>query len=735
MANPERRLNQLLLVDETAFGLLLVWLYMVLDATQQDHLGAHWLTRLMDGNAEHPQWSAVANAEQVGLMLGLAGLIGYCRLHRLLRRVRPKKLSEVDAAFDDSAGGIAQRMFKRRPLFLATANLTDLNACCVLSFPRQYVIVGGGLRLLWRKAPAQAGGIIAHECMHLAKRDTLLLIGTWYTFIAYCLLLGIDLVRRQWEFWGKLAELIPVWREVGLDVFSGILRNLLVSQTVGFPSLVSALVVGVFLRHMMRLREFFADEGAAQQGHRQGIADHLMLASRHESPTFRLFRSFHPSARDRLERVAAGEGWGRVDGLFCLAGGLIISRLLAALPAPADISCPGPSGNQDIWSAFVACMQADVRFLFVGVLYSAILVSMCFLIVHHAYRTIMTRRARRCYWGDTVQAVCEVWAFAALGAILGELTTTSVLIAAGNIFAYDVVPPTESFDHAVASAISVAIVLLQLVVACSIVVRFTARRFHPSKVARMLEFAVFMVAALVLSYPLLNVPMMLIYEFAPPLRLGEHVAGWDRATTAIMHGTPNPAEVFLYCATLVLASAAISHILTRVRGGKPYLPGDLHRERLLPDSEWPQQAIAMSSAGTEAARMVGRRWAPLSASAAAAGVAVVLALLIRPDDPPASARPVKFSFNYPYGALAGTRSWVHYGKGLWSETYPDGKTRTTFREAGRMRHAGCGSTIVERQDVPSFKILIPDKGCKTMWLWVRSGEEDWQFLGVMQEVD
>jgi hypothetical protein len=135
MASPERRLDQLRLADDTAFGLLLVWLYMVLDATQQNGVVSQWLIRWTDGAAADSRWTALPGLAQAGVMLGLAALIGYVRLRRLLRRVRPRKLSEMDAAFDDDATAIARRLVRRSPLFLATPSLTDTNACCVLRFP------------------------------------------------------------------------------------------------------------------------------------------------------------------------------------------------------------------------------------------------------------------------------------------------------------------------------------------------------------------------------------------------------------------------------------------------------------------------------------------------------------------------------------------------------------------------------------------------------------------------
>lgn len=728
MAKPGR-LNQLRLADDTAFGLSLVWVYMVLDATQQVNLGANWLTRWTGNDASDPQWSLFASAAQVMFLLGLAGVIGYFRLHRLLHRVKPRRLSDVDAVFDEGATYIAQRLVKRMPLFVATANLSDTNACCVLAYPRQYVIVGGGLRLLWRKAAAQAGGIVAHECMHLAKRDTFLLIGTWYTFIAYCLLLSLNLVLHQGLFWGKVIALVPAWLETG-NAVAGIVRNLIVSGVVGFPPLISALVIGLILRHMMRLREFIADEGAAQQGYRQGIVENLARAARNESLAFRLFRSFHPSARDRLERVAVGSGWARVDRLYCLGCGLIIARIMNALPMPLELACEGPSGTEDTWTVLVNCLQTDWHAWIVAVFYTAILLSVAFLIVHHTYRTVMTVRARRRYWPDAAQVVCEVWAFAVAGTLLGELTESGILRAATEIIVFDMVPVTEKFDHAIAASISVSSTLLLLVVATGVVVSFTARRFHPSRLFRTIGFVAAIAGAAVLSMVSISIPLMFFYEFGGVLRL-ENVVEWERSTTPIMRGTPNPVEMVVHIIVLILAVATISHLLKSRRAGKPNPASDVHQERLVPDEDWAVSGYAVPASGASSAPISRRSWALLCMAIAGA---VTLVMFLRSVDTAALERPTKFTFNYPHGDKAGIRIWMRNREGVWSERYADGKIYGTFREVGRIRRQGCDGTVVERRDTPAFKVFIPDKRCKNLSLLARNGEGEWGILGMMRPI-
>lgn len=98
-------------------------------------------------------------------------------------------------------------------------------------------------------------------------------------------------------------------------------------------------------------------------------------------------------------------------------------------------------------------------------------------------------------------------------------------------------------------------------------------------------------------------------------------------------------------------------------------------------------------------------------------------------------RPVRFTFDYPYGDLAGTRYWTQVKDGVWIETYPDGKLFSPFREIGRSTYDSCKGIVVQRQDATALKIFIPDKGCEKMWLWAQAGGSGWGFLGQMNGVE
>ncbi|MGS1009156.1 M48 family metalloprotease [Achromobacter anxifer] len=725
------RLNQLQLVDDTRIGLFLVWAYIVLDATQQRDLGAFWLTWWTGNSSRDARWSVLESAVQVALVLSLAGAIGYFRLRRLLSRVRPRKLSDTDAVLDAGASSIARGVVKRSPLFLTTSNLTDTNACCVLSFPRQYVIVGGGLRLLWRKAPAQAAAILAHECMHLAKRDTLLLIGTWYTFIAYCLLLVFNFSLNQAYFWSQFVEKIPSWKEAGLDVARGVGPNVLVIGVAGFPSVISALVIGLILRHMMRLREFMADEGAAQHGYRQGIADNLARLAQDKPFAFRLLRSFHPSARDRFERLVTGAGWARVDRLFCFAAGLIIVRVASSLPQPIRLSCDAAKNNQIFWNELVACVQTDMYFFPVLLCFFAIFMGLSFLVFHHAYRTLMTRRARCRYWGDAVHTMAEVWGFATLGAILGMLSTKTVLTTAGEILLLGAVPAWNKVDVAIGFSISASLIFLVMTIACGLVVEYAAKRPVSSGMLRPIGFGVLILMLLFFSHGIVNYLPALMYEYGGIFRL-KSVEGWGVVTNPVMGLLPSLRESFLFWCGLVLMIVLASYAWAKFRVERAYSPSDLNQERLLPNSDFPICEVSMLSSVVKPTYSVRPGGGVFSVAASGA---VVLALFLLPLRPQKLEPPTRFSFDYPYGDKAGIRVWAKNDEGLWSERYPDGKIYGVFREAGRIRQEGCVGTIVERQDLATFKVFIPDKGCKKMWLWAKSGAEKWAFLGEMKKID
>ncbi|SIT13794.1 M48 family metalloprotease [Achromobacter sp. MFA1 R4] len=722
MLNP-RRLNQLLLTDDTRFGLLLVWVYMILEAVQQTYLGGYWLSRWIGNNTNDLWWSVIERGAQVALLLGLAGAIGCFRLYRLIRQVRPRDLSDADPAFSENVTYIAHSIVKQRPRFLATPNLADTNACCVLAWPQQYVIVGGGLRLLWRKAAAQADSIIAHECVHLAKRDTFLLIGTWYTFIAYTLLLTLNLVLHQGLFWGKVIARVPAWLEAG-QAIAGLSRNLIVAGAVGTPPLISALVIGVMLRHILRLREFIADEGAAQQGFRQGLIRNLAVAAENENVSFRLFRSFHPSAADRLERVEMGAGWLHVDRLYCLACGLISARMLEALSNFGGNWCSRTVG-EELWGALVNCLSAEPGLWVAVAFFFVALVGVGLLVVHHAYRTLMSNRAERRRWTDTVLVVLEIWAFSMLGVVLGNFTDSRVVGKVAEIIVFDIVPVSKVFDRALASSIFTSSALLLLLVATGIVVSITAKRFNASRRVRFLGFLTALLVAMTLSSFLVNFSILLMHEFGRLLNFA-NVVGWERSTTSIVQGSPTPVESMMNLIVLALAIGIMSYVLSRYHNCRTNAASDMNSKRLiLRESDAVENAIFQTS--VRSVPIWRAPWVLLFV--AVLGVVGTTAFL-RSVDQIALERPIKFKFEYSHGDKAGTRTWTRSTAGIWSEWYW-GKVYSTFREVGRINLAGCNGTVVERRDYPAFKVFIPDKRCENKSLMARNGESSWAFLGSM----
>ena len=96
-------------------------------------------------------------------------------------------------------------------------------------------------------------------------------------------------------------------------------------------------------------------------------------------------------------------------------------------------------------------------------------------------------------------------------------------------------------------------------------------------------------------------------------------------------------------------------------------------------------------------------------------------------------RPVRFTFDYTFGAYAGSRQWTQVRPGVWIEMYPNGELFSAFREIGQRKLYECEGTVVQRQDSTKLEVFIPDKGCDNR-LWFNAGAE-WAYMGLMKSVE
>ena len=77
------------------------------------------------------------------------------------------------------------------------------------------------------------------------------------------------------------------------------------------------------------------------------------------------------------------------------------------------------------------------------------------------------------------------------------------------------------------------------------------------------------------------------------------------------------------------------------------------------------------------------------------------------------------------------RNWSRRGD-TWIESYVDGRSHE-FRLVGRSSVDNCPGLIARKVE-DGAEVFIPDKGCNNMWLRYRYQQEEWGFLGVMQNI-
>lgn len=349
---PHSRLNQLSLADDTRFGLALISLTLLVQAFHGVHLGGAFITASFGLEVTFENYGWV----QVSMLLSLAFAIALARLTLLKRRVKPVEADLIDQSLAKHATEVARQFAGPKPQFQVTSRLDDPNAFCLPGYPRPSIVLGGGLRLLLRRAKDEASSIIAHECVHISKRDTVFLISSWYLWLAYTLLATTN--------FGVLSILFL--SDFDRDPKIGYW------DAAGFTSLTlfDALIVGFVLRHFINQREYVADEGTAQRGLRNSILTCLNRFSRHArgKRQWILPRLFHPSLEARIGRVKMGRGWDRLDPLFCVGVAVITFRFNVAMQL----------GTVSV--SLVAIVLLHILFF-------------SFVVPHHIYRVVLTKLA------------------------------------------------------------------------------------------------------------------------------------------------------------------------------------------------------------------------------------------------------------------------------------------------------------------------------------------------------
>ena len=323
------RLDQLQLVDDSRLGLALVWMIIILDAAFSSHLGA---ARLFDLFGRTPTELEMA-ALEFALLIGLTVALVAYQFQRARRQLGLRPLADMDARLHADANYVSQRVAAGRPRFLVSANVLDGNAFCLSIGRYPTVVLGGGLRLMLRKKRQQACAIIAHECGHVSAGDTVFLLLAWYTFIAYCCLVILEVVFLQYYFWANIPDFYAQSLAAGLGSWDFLKGNFPLFLSNGILKLLETAGVGVVLAHFIRQREYRADEVAARAGWRAPLIEALVgrVADTRLQP-WSLFARFHPRPALRAARLQDESEWAKIDFFFVAAMSFTPGRLLIKLP-------------------------------------------------------------------------------------------------------------------------------------------------------------------------------------------------------------------------------------------------------------------------------------------------------------------------------------------------------------------------------------------------------------------
>lgn len=383
------RLNQLRLTDDTRIGFALILAFLLLDTHFNPGFGGWRLLYLVQENPapHHVGWL------QNAMLVGVAAALGIARVrrHRAMRVVPVENIDPVLAAL---AARTAGRVAGRRVKFYVTPNILDKNAFSMFSARAPYIILGGGLRREARRNPERAAAVIAHECAHVAAHDTVFLLLTWYAFLAYVALAFLELVLGQAYFWSheKLSSADPSV-EFNFVHFLIVRRHLIFNA--GCANLISIAGVAVALIHFIKQREYRADETASHFGCRETLISVLSDATYGAKPGFlsRILARFHPSATERLQRLADEQWWAHFDWLFVASMAFIISRVRDRVPSIATTISPPVVDGTDVGETLSAVLETVIwtpglwKLLFELVLFLAL----AFIFSLHTYHATATQ--------------------------------------------------------------------------------------------------------------------------------------------------------------------------------------------------------------------------------------------------------------------------------------------------------------------------------------------------------
>ncbi|MCJ0764561.1 M48 family metalloprotease [Variovorax terrae] len=424
--SPER-LNQLKLPDETKLGLGLVIVYLLFDVTQSLTFGG-WQMAEMLGLEPNARTAGVL--QLILLAVISVGLVVW-RRRSILRSLGAQRLEEADPALAEDAAYLARHIARGRGSFLVTSNFSDMNAFCFAGGRTSWVVLGAGLRVLFRKQRERARAVLAHECAHLDSGDVGYVVIAWYLLCAYALLAVVNLVVSQGYFWLRVPSVLPAYDQAGGLV--GLLEvNARYIFSAGFSGLIAVLGVWLLQRYFFQLREFRADERAAQAGFRGALVEMFSNPSaiRSLSP-WRALLTMHPASVRRIDRLSSEQAWGRLDVYFLAGMGFIVARLGSEIPSGNSGDLPSAALTlSELLSRLGDLLQAGGWPLAASISFEVV---MAFIVALHTLRMAATQARLGAGLLYRLSFLFSATLVVFIGAFLGEISAWGELARLANV--------------------------------------------------------------------------------------------------------------------------------------------------------------------------------------------------------------------------------------------------------------------------------------------------------------
>ena len=442
-----RAFNQLSLSDDTKGGFFLVAFYVLVDTYVYPQLGRTLQLILGREVGMENLWGGL----EIGLVLVVAWLLVRANARKLRRHTEVARLADLDPRFAKAIAEMTEPR-DRGAEILVMKDLRSTDAfCATTETGRPCVILGGGLRLLFRRHPERALAVVAHEQAHIQAGDNKRVLFAWHLFLAYAAVTLSLFLAQQILFAGRFV--VMTWHYDRQALFSTLGVNWVHAYRAGFPKVLALLPVYIALVQLMQMREYFADERAAQAGLRRPLEECLEAQVGSDAPRqrWRPFR-FHPPLEARVRRLQNPEAWCRVDLAYVAALAFFTSRLalswqgLPGVQSHADaVEAANPQlDNVERLLASLSDVGEWVRtfsalpLLFLG----------AWLLAHHLYRTACSTICRRGEKLRLRELGCLLAAYAA-GGFLGKIGAGSFIYWLSTVSVSEAASGGKSYLHEV----------------------------------------------------------------------------------------------------------------------------------------------------------------------------------------------------------------------------------------------------------------------------------------------